>query len=356
MKKILSTLCMTLLAAVMMGQEPVITFDKTEHNFGTVVECGKISTIFTFKNEGMSPLVLNDVKASCGCTTPSWTKEPVEPGQTGEITVTYNTTGRIGGFTKTITVKSNASRPVVTLKITGTVNAKQKEQENKFPVAVGAINMKTKTLDLGVIKKGESKSGELEFTNQGKEDHTVELATGDACLINDVTLTNAKPNEIGKFIFSLDTKKDKMYGKTEYYAYVMVDGKKEISEAYKLIIKADIVEDFSQLSILDKQNAPILETADEYNVGTIEAGKAIRFLFPIKNTGVNPLEIRRVYSPDAKVETKAPGAIKSGKKGIASLLINTKGVQPGKYSRQLLIISNDYKNPQKKVTIKWEVQ
>lgn len=349
---------MALSAVAMMAQEPVITFDKTTHDFGKVPEAGKISTVFTFKNEGMAPLIVTKVKASCGCTTPDWTKEPVEPGQTGEITVTYNTSGRPGGFSKTVTVTSNATEPTKMIYIKGEVEPKQVQPANKFTVAVGQVNMKTKTLDLGTIKKGEIKSGELEFANQTKEEHTIELATNaaDAGFISQVTLASAKPDEIGKFIFALDTKKAKLYGKVEFYAYVVIDGKKIIDDAHKLTVKADIVEDFSNLSLIEKQNAPIIEVGNEYSVGVIPQGKHVKFSFPVKNNGANPLEIRRVYSPDSKISAKAPKAIKNGKKGAVILDVNSKDLQPGKYSRQVLVISNDYKSPQRKVTIKWEVQ
>ena len=67
MKKIFSTLCMALVAVAMMGQNPVITFEKTEHDFGKIhEEDGRVSVVFSFKNEGMAPLVLSNVRASCG--------------------------------------------------------------------------------------------------------------------------------------------------------------------------------------------------------------------------------------------------------------------------------------------------
>ena len=72
MKKIISTLCMALTAVAMMAQNPVITFEKTEHDFGKINEGdGRVSVVFSFKNEGMAPLVLSNVRASCGCTTPT---------------------------------------------------------------------------------------------------------------------------------------------------------------------------------------------------------------------------------------------------------------------------------------------
>ena len=80
MKKMIMMAAM-LVSMAAMAQEPVITFSKTTHDFGKINEAdGRVTTIFEFTNEGMVPLVLTNVKASCGCTTPKWTHEPIEPG------------------------------------------------------------------------------------------------------------------------------------------------------------------------------------------------------------------------------------------------------------------------------------
>ena len=98
-----------------------ITFTETEHNYGTIVKGGNGDCEFTFKNEGNEPLILSNVKASCGCTTPSYTQKPVMPGETGTIKVHYNT-NNVGGFSKTVTVTSNAvDNPRVVLRIKGNV-------------------------------------------------------------------------------------------------------------------------------------------------------------------------------------------------------------------------------------------
>ena len=344
----------------MMGQQPVITFEKTEHDFGSIhEEDGRVSVVFEFKNEGMSPLVLSNVRASCGCTTPTWTKEPVEPGQKGSITVTYNPNGRPGNFSKTVTITSNATEATKRVFIKGTVIPKQAKPVNKYTVEVGALNMKARTLDLGTITKGETKAGDLEYTNLKQEEAKVELATNgvtDAYLATQVTLPTVKPNEVGKFQFVLDTKATKLYGPVEADVYVVVNGKQEIEEPFKLTVKANIVEDFSNLSTEQKQQAPIIETLAEFNGGKAAAGKTLKFTFPIKNIGVNPLEVRRAYSTDKALNVKAPKPIKSGKKGAVAVEINTKGLQAGSYSREVVVITNDYLNPIKKVKINFVVE
>ena len=359
MKKIVSTLCMALVAVAMLAQQPVITFEKTEHDFGKINEGdGRVSVVFEFMNEGMAPLVLSNVRASCGCTTPTWTKEPVEPGQKGSITVTYNPNGRPGRFQKTVTITSNATEATTRVYIKGEVIPKSAKPVNKYTIAVGDLSMKSKILDLGTIKKGENKSGELEYANLTQADHQVELAVNgaDAYLIHQVTLPAPKATEIGKFIFALDSKLTKLYGLVEAYAYVVVDGKREISETYKLTVKANIVEDFSNLTVEQKQQAPIIEVVDNLNVGKIAAGKSHKFILPVKNIGVNPLEIRRAYSADKALNVKQAKAIKSGKKGAIAIDINAKGLEKGAYTREVVIISNDYLNPIKRVKISFEVE
>ena len=361
MKKILSTLCMALVAVAMMGQEPVITFEKTVHDFGKIhEEDGRVSVDFQFKNEGMTPLVLSNVRASCGCTTPKWTRDPIEPGQTGVITVTYNPNGRPGGFNKTVTITSNAKESTTRVYIKGEVIPKQAKPVNKYTVAVGELNMKGTTLNLGTIKKGgEAATGELEYTNLTQADHHVELATSSAdnYMFSQVTLEDAKPNEVGKFVFMLETQVTKLYGPVEVNAYVVIDGKKVLDDAHKLTIKANIVEDFSNMTTEEKQQAPIIETLAEYNAGTIAAGKTMKYAFAIKNSGANALEVRRVYTEAEHLTIKAaPKTIKNGKKGNVAVDIQTKGLEAGNYTEDVIVITNDYQHPIKTIKINFTVE
>ena len=101
-----------------------IIFDKLEHDYGTLEKGGDGNCVFTFTNKGQKPLVLSNVRASCGCTVPQWPREPIAPGKEGEIKVKYNT--NIGGtFNKSITVNSNAANNMIRLRIKGQVVAPQ---------------------------------------------------------------------------------------------------------------------------------------------------------------------------------------------------------------------------------------
>ena len=99
---------------------------ETTHDFGTVYsEDGDVSHEFIVTNTGNAPLELLNVTASCGCTTPTWTKTPIEPGKTGSIKVTYRAKGRPGPINRAVTIKTNVQDAPFTVKIIGNVLAEK---------------------------------------------------------------------------------------------------------------------------------------------------------------------------------------------------------------------------------------
>lgn len=112
----------SLVVAQSAKKEPKVEFKKSSHDFGKVAESSKTVTCeFTFKNIGSAPFLIQRVQASCGCTTPEYTNEPVLPGKEGKIKVSYSTVGRPGTFSKDIHVFSNVADTVYRLTIKGEV-------------------------------------------------------------------------------------------------------------------------------------------------------------------------------------------------------------------------------------------
>jgi hypothetical protein len=100
-----------------------IEFTKDTHDYGNVKYGGNGVCTFSFKNTGTEPLIISQAKGSCGCTVPEWTTDPIAPGETGTITVKYNTE-KVGAINKSVTVTSNAvNEPTKTLRIKGNVAA-----------------------------------------------------------------------------------------------------------------------------------------------------------------------------------------------------------------------------------------
>ncbi len=97
-----------------------IKFEKETHDFGAIPQGTPATYEFSFKNTGKSPLIITNASASCGCTTPDWTREPIKPGKTGTVKATYNAASP-GSFTKSVTVVSNAKNSTVILYLKGDV-------------------------------------------------------------------------------------------------------------------------------------------------------------------------------------------------------------------------------------------
>ncbi|MEZ5082996.1 MAG: DUF1573 domain-containing protein [Bacteroidales bacterium] len=106
---------------------PVVTFDKLVHDYGDIEQNGDGRCEFKFTNDGKEPLILSNVRSSCGCTVPEWPRQPILPGQSEIIKVKYDTK-RVGVINKSISVYSNASQSPITLRIKGKVYAQSAAQ------------------------------------------------------------------------------------------------------------------------------------------------------------------------------------------------------------------------------------
>jgi hypothetical protein len=109
-------------------------FPAMEYDFGTINEGQVVEHVFNFTNNGQAPLVISNITASCGCTSPDWTKTPVKPGEEGFVKVVFNSTAKSGSQAPTVTIQANTNPTVTRLRLKGTVNPK-----NSGSVAVGPV-------------------------------------------------------------------------------------------------------------------------------------------------------------------------------------------------------------------------
>ncbi|MEC7783603.1 MAG: DUF1573 domain-containing protein [Bacteroidota bacterium] len=101
---------------------PTMEFEESAYDFGNIARGTAVEHVFKFKNTGKAPLVIVDATSTCGCTVPSYPKEPIQPGETGELLVKYNGSG-LNAVTKIVTVKSNTEKGSETVKITAFVQS-----------------------------------------------------------------------------------------------------------------------------------------------------------------------------------------------------------------------------------------
>ncbi|MBO5798725.1 MAG: DUF1573 domain-containing protein [Paludibacteraceae bacterium] len=337
------------LAAASIAQE--ISFKEISHDFGTFPEeKGKVSCVFSFKNTGKADLVLNKVRASCGCTTPQWTKTPVAPGDTGIVTVTYNASGRPGPFTKTITVTSNAGDQRLSIK--GEVIPKAKKVEDEYPIEMGGLRIKSQNVYMKNIEYPTNKSNRLMMVNNGKEDIKVSFKNVPSHIEVKASPESLKPGEKGTIDIVFNSKDANDWGAVLNQFNVVENGT-VIEKPIK--VHANVIENFAKLTPDAKANAPVLKVGNTVNVGEVKAKGKKTVKFSVSNEGKTDLIIRKASSNDENIKVEAPSkAIKPGKKGDIKITIANK--EAGKLNSRVTIISNDPSNSMKVISLTGDVK
>lgn len=105
---------------------PKMSFEEEVYDFGTITAGETVEHEFTFENTGEAPLVISNAKASCGCTVPSWTKEPIQPGETGNMLVKFNSRGKKNQQNKMVRITANTEKGKETIRIKAFVEPKNK--------------------------------------------------------------------------------------------------------------------------------------------------------------------------------------------------------------------------------------
>jgi hypothetical protein len=323
-----------------------IQFSEVQHDFGNVKEVnGPVSHVFTFKNMGNTPLVIQNVETSCGCTSPEYTKEPVHPGKSGIVKATFDPSGRPDYFDKKLTVISNAENNRVVLTINGTVVAKVLTVEEQYPFAVDKVRFKNGTFELYRVLSTGIRTENLEVINTG---------TTPAILIFEnvpehITI-NAEPVSIPagakgtiRCIYNAAKKKD--FGPVVDNITVRVKTAKNT-----LSVRANIEEDFTALTPDELAKAPVIATEKtNHQFDTIRKGSKVTESFQIKNDGKSDLIIRKIISDCDCVKYSIDATtIKPGKS--ATLKLDLTANSTGEKFYGTTIITNAPKQSQRQLT------
>jgi hypothetical protein len=233
----------------------VLTFTKVNHDFATVAEGTQASYDFEFTNTGKAPVIISNVSASCGCTTPFWTKDPVLPGKKGKITASYNSAGRPGVFNKSITVVSNAEPSTHILTIKGTVVPKEQlaptspEQLANSPV----IQLDKAVYNFGKIEKGQLVTHKFTITNTGKSKLQIEKLISDCSCVNYTLDKNAiAPGE--KAILDIKYTPKSLQQQNEKVTLFSNDLRNPM---FQFVLQALVVESLASQNILKEQKTVV---------------------------------------------------------------------------------------------------
>ena len=332
-----------------MSQNEKIKFNETEHDFGIIGEKdGNAYFDFILTNNTDATLIVTNVTASCGCTTPQWTREPVEPGKTGTVTAIYNPLGRIGSFSKVITVHTNQPNPVY-LKIRGEVvsgelASKKVSPEVEYPIALGDYLLKAKTLNFDKMVIGEAKTIRLEVYNKSDKSITQKIQKLPKYMtvaFNPVILPAQTAATVD---VSLKAEGINLYGNLSGEIILSINGTSQ-SFSYSAIV----LDDFSKWTATKKANAgKINVSSSSIDFGKLGSGNSK--IIKISNSGKSPLNVRAIQSSDPAVTvSKNTFSVSPGE--IIELKVSeaTKKIQSA--SSTLSIITDDPKMPIYEITI-----
>lgn len=293
-------LIFTLTSLNVFGQEKIGTgleIDKVVHNFGDILlDSGPVSCTFTVKNIGDKPSVIYNVVSSCGCTDVKWTREPLLPGKTGKISVTYSNDEGAYPFDKNLTVYfSDVKKPVI-LKVRGVSITKKKPLSEMYDVHFGALGMRDIEFKCGNLEQGGQKSDAVMVANISDSPINVTFSDVTPEMSIKVVPNPIPAQSTAEMSFTVKADRTK-WGKNYYWASPMVDGKavKTSSGKDKIGIWAFTKENFSGWT--DDQKAkgprPMFETST-YSFGKVKKGAMVHAKFTFKNEGKSDFCVFRV--------------------------------------------------------------
>lgn len=358
MKKLFFSLSLILLlGSATYGQQKnaSISFEKSVHNFGEIKEAdGTVTYRFEFTNTGNEPLLVQKVSSSCGCTTPEWTKQPVMPGEKGFVSAAFNPAHRPGKFNKSITVMTNSSTPSVRLRITGNVIPKPLSIEEQYRYSMGNIRLKSNHVSFGTVYKGQSRTKMLELVNTSNETVDLEFRNIPAHIKASIPKNNLKPGATGfiEFTYLSENKNDWDFVIDRIPLYI--NG--ETDRNQRIIISANIQEDFSGLSAEEKAKAPSIEFENKtLNFDQLKQGEKIEHNYVFTNKGKSDLVIRKVRaSCGCTAIITENKVVKPGEQGKIRVTFNSAG-KLGKQNKTVTVISNDPDHNREILWIRGEV-
>lgn len=327
------------------GQMAVTTIKmaETEYDFGTFKEeAGRQTYDFYVTNTGNQPLVIQNIVASCGCTTPEWTKAPIAPGSKGKITAIYDPKDRPGAFNKTLSVYTNSKPEVTVLTIKGQVTPREKTVEELFTFPVGGVRFESIQLAFTNVKKNDRKIRVMQVVNTSDEPVKIEFENVPAHLTLKANPETLKPGQKGLVEGTYDAAKNNGWGTVSDMVRIKLNGVPQTNQYY--YVSANLVEDFSNLSKEELANAPVFKLdATTVDVGKMKGASEKEVEFKFTNSGKSDLYIRHVRAScgcTAIHQGQQNAAIKPGQSSSIKATFNSGGYS-GKVTKTIYVYAND---------------
>jgi len=337
------------------GETAQLKFANTTHDFGKFKEeAGPQTYSFEFTNSGTTDLLINRVVASCGCTTPEWTKSPIKPGGKGFVAATYDPRNRPNKFKKTITVYSNGDPAVTVLVIEGDVIPRELTTEEVYRWPVGDIRFTSNHLAFTDVVKGEKKTRVMEVINTSDKPVKIGFDRVPQHIQLKAKPEVLKPGEKGIIEGEYDGSMKEDWGYVNDLVRVVLND--EVINNVYMVLSANLTEDFKSMSKEELAKAPAITfESTKFDFGEIAQQTKADIKFDFTNTGKSDLIIRKVSSScGCTTVTPANTVIKPGQKSSIDAVFDA-GVRSGKQHKVITVITNDPQNSQVNLVVSGDV-
>ena len=323
----------------------IIRFDKLYHDFGDILTSeGSKKCTFTYTNISDKPIVINDIVTSCGCTSPKWSRKPLNPGASEEIAVTFLNDQGPYPFDKTITLFiTGLSRPV-TLHIRGIAHSKRKSLNELFPYNIeNTVGLRSKEISAGYIDQGETKKGSFEIANLTKKKANISFVNVTDGLSLTISPNPLPAGERATVTYVIDTKKNRTqtWGNTTYNFSIKAND----LPAHKMEITSFIKENFSEYTPEMKNNAPLPRLSkSSYSMESVKKGEKVHFEIDIRNIGKEDLIIHKLDIDNKGVTADFQRVMKSNVDHKIKVTVDTSSME-GEVTIILSFITNSPTRP-----------
>lgn len=328
-----------------------LQFQELIHDFGYVdQEGGPVSYSFQFANVGDRPIRILSVQASCGCTTPDWTREPVPPGKGGFIQASYDPKGRPGYFNKSLTVTTDADSNPVILQIKGQVSmGSELAAVSEFRSLMGSWQLKTRSLNMGkVFRADEFTVREFPLYNGGERPVTFLKVEGPSYIKAEVIPSTLPPRAQGKIRILYNGAQRDAYGFQSDRIDIHTDD--EDMPVKSITVYATLEDHFPVMTREELQKAPVLRILGvPFDLGKIQQQKDSRHLITLRNDGKSRLTINAIQPNCSCITTTlAEKEIRPGEESTLEILFNPQD-RLGTQQKSIMIYSNDPQNPAQRI-------
>lgn len=335
----------------------LIEFTSKSHDFGQVPEeGGAVEHTFQFTNTGEVPVRILGVKASCGCTTPDWSKDEIKPGDQGYVIAQYDPSNRPGVFNKTLTVNTSAEPNVLMLNIKGIVKPRPRKVSDDFPTEIGQLRMKFRGFNIGKVTTEGPVTKTFDVYNQGDK----ALVFTDNTIAPDHIKVSFEPQEIpaeskGEIILTYDVQAKNELGWVTDNLILFTNEEGEDNRK-NFNVMATIEEYFPPMNARELAQAPRLQLDKTlYEFGTVKEGDLVEVEFEISNAGMQELNIRKTKANcGCTVSKPEKDVLQPGESSKILVTFDTRGRQGNQY-KTVTIFSNDPTAPTQTLTIKGKV-